>query len=94
MKAKVILAAALIPTGLPAGEANRPAVLGHLETQGRVVTIFAGEKPTYTVKTKDGTILAERVASDQLQQKDPALAKFLREALAPNHAIADASLRR
>lgn len=93
MKAKAVLLAALIPTGVLAGDAKSPAVLGHLETQNRVITIFAGEKPTYTVKTKDGKVLAERITPDQLQKKDPELAKFLREALAPNRGVADASLR-
>ena len=90
---KAIVLALLIPVGALAGDTKSPAVLGHLETQNRVITIFAGEKPTYTIKTKAGKVLAEHVTQDQLQKKDPVLAKFLREALAPNRGVADASLR-
>ena len=90
---RAILLAALIPVGALAGETKTPAVLGYLETQGRVITIFAGEKPMYTVATKAGKILAEHVTPEQLQKKDAELAKFLREALAPARGVADASLR-
>ncbi len=90
---KAILLAALIPTGVLAA-GPEPAVLGHLETQNRVITIFAGEKPRYTVATKDGKVLAERMTPDQLQKASPELAKFLRDALAPRAGIADARLLR
>lgn len=90
---KAIVLATLLPVSALAAE-SKPAVLGHLETQNRVITIFAGEKPTYTVATKDGKVLAERITPEQLQKKDAELAKFLRDALAPRAGIADASLRR
>jgi hypothetical protein len=53
--------------------ADSPAVLGHLETQGRVVTIWAGPQPSYTVRAKDGKVLAERLTLKQLNAKFPEL---------------------
>ena len=90
---KAIVAAFLFASATAIAEESMPAVLGHLETQNRVITIFAGAKPVYTVATKAGKVLAERVTPEQLQKTNPDLAKFLRDALAPRAGVADARVR-
>jgi hypothetical protein len=69
---KIIIAAALtIGTTLSAAEA--PSIIGHLESKGRIITIYAGSQPCYTVRTKDGKILAERISLRELNAKFPEL---------------------
>jgi hypothetical protein len=70
---KPILAAAILLAGTTWLSADEPAVLGHLETQRHVITILAGQAPRYTVRTKDGTTLAERISLQELSAKFPEL---------------------
>lgn len=70
---KPFLIAAALVTGSLALAADSPAVLGHLETHSRVVTIWAGQQPSYTVRSKDGKVLAERLTLKQLNAKFPEL---------------------
>jgi hypothetical protein len=91
---KALITAALVAGGgLVAGatDQTKPAVMGlvtrplpkQIETQGRIIYIKAREgKPTrFTVKTRDGKVLAKKATLDELQHKDPALAHFVRHAL-------------
>lgn len=91
---KAFITAMLITGGsLVAGatDQTKPAVMGivtpplpkQIETQGRTIYIKARDgKPTrFTVKTKDGEVLAKKATLDELQQKDPTLAHFVRHAL-------------
>jgi hypothetical protein len=71
MRAIVIAAALAISTTLTAAEG--PAVIGHLESKGRVITIYAGQQPRYTVRTKDGQTLADRISLRELNAKFPEL---------------------
>ena len=66
---KRFLSVALLLAGLTAHAAE----LGHLETKGRIVTIWAGEQPRYTVRTKDGKALAEHISLSELNAKFPEL---------------------
>ena len=62
-------------------------VIGHLEKRGQVITIYAGEKgPLYTVKTKEGKIIAEKIDDTQLQARLPDLYRDLKSAVAGNDA--------
>jgi hypothetical protein len=91
---KALVTAMLIAGGsLVAGGADqtKPAVMGivtrplpdEIETQGRIISIKArdGQPTRFTVKTKDGTVLAKKATLDELQRNDPALAHFVRHAL-------------
>jgi hypothetical protein len=69
---RLILGFVLI-TGTTAFAADTPAVIGHLETRNRVVTIFAGEQPHYSVSTKEGKMLAEHISLRELSAKFPDL---------------------
>ena len=55
-------------------------VMGHLETKDHRITIFGGG--LYTVATKGGKILAERVTLQQLQKSDHRLFTVLERAMA------------
>jgi hypothetical protein len=71
MKRIIIAAALAIGTTLSAAET--PSIIGHLESKGRVITIWAGQEPRYTVRTKDGKTLAERISLRELTAKFPEL---------------------
>ncbi len=47
--------------------------LGFIETRDRSIEMKAGDTGSYTVRTKDGKILAERISASQLQAQFPQL---------------------
>jgi hypothetical protein len=63
--------------------------LGFIETRDRSIEIKAGDTGSYTVRTKDGKILAERISASQLQAQFPQLHQILQYGYARN---TDASL--
>jgi len=60
------------------------AVIGHLTTRDKVITILTG--PLYTVKTADGKVLAEQLQERELYSKFPELEEVLERSLAGNDA--------
>ncbi len=84
MKALLLAALLFMVTTVPqvlAGSSQQPQprsspsiVLGHLETQHHVVTIYAGNRATYTVRTEDGKVLADKIAAHELRAQFPELA--------------------
>jgi hypothetical protein len=70
---KPLLLASILLAGAPLFAGEEPAALGHLETKDRVVTLWAGDTARYTVRTKDGTTLAERISLQELSAKFPEL---------------------
>jgi hypothetical protein len=58
--------------------------LGFLETRDCSVEIKAGDSGSYTVRTMDGKILAERISASQLQAQFPQLHQILRYGYARN----------
>jgi hypothetical protein len=50
-----------------------PAVVGHLETARHNIVVWAGDQPRYTVRTKDGQVLAEKIPLRELSAKFPEL---------------------
>jgi len=70
---KLLIVAAGLATGATLFAADKPAILGHLETKDRVITIWAGEQPRYSVRTKDSKALAERITLQELNAKFPDL---------------------
>ena len=91
---KALIFATLIAGGsLVAGatDQTKPVVMGvitpplpkKIEADGRTILIRARDgKPTlFTIKTKDGEVLAKKTTLDDLQRKNPALAHFVRHAL-------------
>jgi hypothetical protein len=62
-------------------------VIGHLQTRDKVVTITRGEKATlYTVKTKDGKMLAENLSEKALETKYPMVFQQIKYGRAGNDA--------
>jgi hypothetical protein len=70
---KRILVAVLLAGSTSLRAADTPAILGHLETQDRVITLYAGQSPRYSVRTKAGKTLAERISLQELNAKFPDL---------------------
>ncbi len=70
---KPLLFAIAVLAGAPVLAGEEPAALGHLETRDRVITIWAGDTARYTVRTKDGRTLAERISRQELAAKFPEL---------------------
>jgi hypothetical protein len=70
---KKIIVAAALTLGTILNAADAPSIIGHLESKGRVITIWAGQEPRYTVKTKDGNTLAECISLRELNAKFPEL---------------------
>lgn len=54
------------------------ATLGFLETRHHSIEIKAGETGTYTVRSKDGKILAENISDSELQARFPELQRVVR----------------
>jgi hypothetical protein len=76
---KAILASlfvALAATASVADNERLSAILGHLETKDRFVTLWAGPQPRYTVRTRDGKLLAERISAAELRTRYPELSRI------------------
>jgi hypothetical protein len=54
-----------------------PAIIGHIVTRDHEVAMSAGDACQYTVRTRDGRVLAERVTARQLQTRFPDLHRVL-----------------
>ena len=48
-------------------------VLGHLEAKDYAVTIYAGEKALFSVRTKKGQVLADKITASELRARFPEL---------------------
>jgi len=72
----VSLFVALAATAFAVDKERPPAILGRLETKSRIVTFWAGAQARYTIRTKDGRLLAERVTATELRARFPELAKI------------------
>ena len=72
------------PTNAPHAD-----TLGFLETRDNSIEIKAGKQGAYTVRTKDGKVLAENISDAQLQAKFPQLHQIVDYGYARN---TDASL--
>ena len=87
MKA-ILLAALFTLVGTALAENEKPrapesrnppaATLGFLETRDRSIEIKAGEQGPYTVRAKDGKVLAENISAAQLQAQFPKLHQIVR----------------
>jgi len=65
-------------------------VFGYLQSRDRIVTISRGPKGTfYTIKNKNGKILAEDISEKELKEKYPSVYSQVKYGLAGN----DATLR-
>jgi hypothetical protein len=63
------------------------SVIGHLESRDRIITVSKGPKgPLYTIKTKDGKILATRIDEKSLQAKYPDIYHQVKTGIAGNDA--------
>ena len=63
------------------------SVIGHMESRDRIVTITKGPKgPLYTVKTKDGKIIAKKIDEKNLQAKYPDIYHQIKSGVAGNDA--------
>jgi hypothetical protein len=63
-----------------AAQTNSPpaATLGFLETRHHSIEIKAGDNGTYTVRSKDGKVLARDISASQLQARFPELQHVVR----------------
>ena len=87
MKA-ILLAALFTLAGTSFAENDKPrtteskappaATLGFLETREHFVEIKAGEKGPYTVRAKNGKVLAESLSAERLQAQFPKLHQIVR----------------
>jgi hypothetical protein len=68
--------------------ASKPyAIIGHLESKNRRITIAAGPHgPLYTIKTKEGQVLATRIDEKSLQAKYPDIYAEMKTGVAGNDA--------
>lgn len=80
------------PIGLSQGEDSPPPVIGYLETRDRIIAINAGSEASYTIRSKDGKLLADRVGLAGLLGKYPELYQLLQGAVARPNRVIDASL--
>jgi hypothetical protein len=62
----------------PESKTPPAATLGFLETRDRSIEIQAGETGSYTVRSKDGKVLAENISASQLQAQFPKLHQIVR----------------
>jgi len=84
--------ASLVFAGSPAAPQTKAAstnappadTLGFIETRDRSIEIKAGDTGSYTVRTKDGKVLAERISASQLQAQFPQLHEIVRYGYARN----------
>jgi len=61
------------------------SVIGHLKSRDKVITIMSGPgSPLYTVKDKDGTILAEAISENELYAKFPNIGVVMEYGFAAN----------
>jgi hypothetical protein len=85
MKA-IFLALPFAVVSVVSAVAEEPSTLGFVETNSSVIEMQAGESGRYTVRTKDGKVLARTVSPSQLQAQFPELHQLVR------YGFADASL--
>jgi|WetSurMetagenome_2_1015567.scaffolds.fasta_scaffold694658_1 hypothetical protein len=72
------------------GEQNEGVVICYLQSRNNIVAISRGpEGDVYTVKTKDGKIMAAKLNEADFQEKYPALYQQIKSSVAAN----DATLR-
>lgn len=58
---------------------DQPRVIVHLETRSEITTVMSGrEGRVYTVKSKDGIMLEERISEQELWTKFPAIYRLLK----------------
>ena len=71
-------------------QTGNDAVIGHLQTKDKILTIRSGaDGPLYTVKSKDGELLAVDLTTEDLYAEFPDLKKIIETGFAGE----DASLR-
>jgi hypothetical protein len=94
LKKRVLIPLCVLVAGIAAlmyngsfSRAEKGNVIGHLQTRDKIVTILRSEKGTvYTVKTKDGKILAENLSEQSLETKYPTVFRQMKNGLAGNDA--------
>ena len=65
------------------GKPSKGSVIGHLETRDQVITIAAGpDGPLYTIKSKEGQLIALNLSGKELATRFPALHEKIEKSLA------------
>jgi len=80
-------------------EATNSALIGHLETRDKIVTIQSGATGLrYLVKTKEGKVLHENLSEEQLKAQAPEIHELIKMSVAGkstrNAAFMDARVER
>jgi hypothetical protein len=71
----------------PQATNKNSVVIGYMQSRDRVVTISQGPKGTvYTIKNKDGKVLAENISEKDLKEKYPSVYSQIKYGLAGNDA--------
>ena len=69
------------------GRHNGP-IIGHLEKREILVTILSGQRETYyTIKDKDGRLIAAKISEDELKDRHPDLYKEINSGIAGKDAM-------
>ena len=64
-------------------EATNSALIGHLETRDKIVTIQSGANGLrYLVKTKEGKVLHENLSEEQLEAQAPEIHELIKTSVA------------
>jgi hypothetical protein len=62
---------------------NQHRVIVHLATRNEITSVMSGRNgPVYTIKTKDGSLLEERISEQELWTKFPAIYRLLKTSYA------------
>lgn len=70
-----------------APQKDESVIIGHLGKRDTIITIYAGQEGClYTVKKKDGTVVAEKIDDKQLQAKHPDIYRDLKTGIAGSDA--------
>ena len=73
------------------GPAGGGAVIGHLVTPDRIITIYSGG-PRFSIETLDGRAIDGLLTIDGLQASDPKAASIFRTGIVGDGDLLDASL--
>ena len=72
----------------PANTQDTSPVIVRLETRDEMVTAMVGaDGPVYTVRTKEGRILGQRLSEQELQVRLPHIYRLLRESYVEGNAV-------
>jgi len=77
MKPIIITVLLALAAGAYAADKPQPrSILGYLETRDRVIVLWSGEPACYTIRTRDGKVLADKITQAEMKSRFPELAQI------------------